>query len=125
MLSGPKEAFFFAENFFKHPREVSSLIPSSRFLIRKIISNAEIHAAKLVVELGPGTGCVSRAILDKLPLGSKLLAMEINSTFSKFLEATIRDHRFTVINAQAQALSQTLEELGLGKADAIVSGIPF
>ena len=55
--------FTFLQEFVRHPRQVASVVPSSRFLERRIVEAAGIRSAKVVVELGPGTGGTTRAIL--------------------------------------------------------------
>ena len=68
---------FFLE-FLKHPYQVASIIPSSRFLERRIVDVAGIRAAKTIVGLGPGTGGTTRALLGAMVQHAKLLSIEIN-----------------------------------------------
>ena len=62
-----KDGVVFMQQFLKHPHQVASIIPSSRFLERRIIEMAEIRSARTVVELGAGTGGTTRAVLGALP----------------------------------------------------------
>ena len=52
----------FIQEFLKHPLQIGSIIPSSRFLERRIVEAAEAEAADVIIELGPGTGGVTKAI---------------------------------------------------------------
>ena len=52
----PDDRLAFFQGFLKKPGQVGSIIPSSRFLERRIVRAAGIERARLVVELGPGTG---------------------------------------------------------------------
>ena len=56
----PDDRLAFFHGFLKKPGQVGSIIPSSRFLERRIVRAAGIQRARLVVELGPGTGGTTR-----------------------------------------------------------------
>lgn len=59
--------------FMKHPRQVATVAPSSRYLERCVIAAAGIRRARTVVELGAGTARMTRAILRVMPKETKLL----------------------------------------------------
>lgn len=115
-------AFF--NGFLKRPEQVGSVIPSSRFLERRIVEVAEIAGARLVIELGPGTGGTTQAILDALPQGSTLLAIEISPEFVARLK-TNPDPRLIVHRGSAEHIRETLAIHGLSRPDVVISGIPF
>jgi phospholipid N-methyltransferase len=114
----------FLQEFLKHPQQVASIIPSSRYLERRIIEVAGIRSARMVVELGAGTGGTTRAMLREMPLSSRLLVIEINARFCTLLNK-IQDQRLIVHRGNAQALRQAITLHGLPAPDVIVSGIPF
>ncbi len=72
----------FLQEFFRHPLQIGSVIPSSPFLERRIVRMAEIGSASSIVELGSGTGGTTRAMLGAMAPGSRLLTVEINEHFS-------------------------------------------
>jgi phosphatidylethanolamine/phosphatidyl-N-methylethanolamine N-methyltransferase len=115
-------AFFLG--FLRNPNMVGSLIPSSRFLERRLVQAADVGSARLVVELGPGTGGTTRALLAALPANAKLLAIELNARFATMLRAE-RDPRLIVYEGSAADLADVRSAHGLGEADAVISGIPF
>jgi phosphatidylethanolamine/phosphatidyl-N-methylethanolamine N-methyltransferase len=115
-------AFFLG--FLRNPNMVGSLIPSSRFLERRLVQAADVGSARLVVELGPGTGGTTRALLAALPANAKLLAIELNARFATMLRAE-RDPRLIVYEGSAEDLADVRSAHGLGEADAVISGIPF
>ena len=51
-----RERVVFLQGFLKRPLQVGSIIPSSRFLERRIIDLAEVRSAQTIVELGAGVG---------------------------------------------------------------------
>lgn len=114
----------FLREFLSHPRQVASLIPSSRFLERRIVDLAETRSAQTVVELGAGTGGTTRAILKAMSPNARLLSIEINPRFCALLRR-VKDPRLTVHYGGAQELREAILLYGLPAPDAIISGIPF
>jgi hypothetical protein len=78
----PDHRMAFLQGFLKSPKQVGSIIPSSRFLERRIVRASEIERASLVVELGPGTGGTTRALLRAMSPKARLLAIEIDPASS-------------------------------------------
>jgi phospholipid N-methyltransferase len=115
----------FFRNFLKSPKEVGSVIPSSRFLEKRIVKSADLSNAKLAVELGPGTGGTTRAFLRQMRPDAQLLAIEINPRFAKLLKETVNDPRLIVHCGSATDIPAALAEHGLDAPDVILSGIPF
>ncbi len=117
-----RAAFF--RGFLERPQDVASVVPSSRFLERRVVEVAEIASSRRVVELGPGTGGTTRSLLAALPADAKLLAIELHREFARLLEAE-GDERLTVHCGSALDLVAILAEHGFGAPDVVVSGIPF
>ncbi|MFE8070897.1 hypothetical protein QQM79_07540 [Marinobacteraceae bacterium S3BR75-40.1] len=115
-------AFFMG--FLREPSQVGSVIPSSRYLERRIIEAADLGSARLVVELGPGTGGTTRAILRRLGPKAKLLTIDLSSEFIDLINE-IDDPRLINHNGSAEELSDILAKYGLSAPDVVISGIPF
>lgn len=115
-------AFFIA--FLKNPLQVGSVIPSSHSLLRRIINVAAIESATTIVELGPGNGGSTRAILNAAPAHATLLSVEVNPRLHE-LACRIDDKRLTAHHGDARRLKDILCRYGLGAPDVVVSGIPF
>jgi phospholipid N-methyltransferase len=116
-------AFF--SGFLKRPKEVGSVIPSSRFLERRIVASAELANAKTVVELGPGTGGTTRALLRAMRPDATLLAIEINPHFAVLLKNRIHDPRLVVHHGSATDIAAIVDKHDLPAPDVVLSGIPF
>ncbi|HVH05092.1 MAG TPA: methyltransferase type 12 [Myxococcota bacterium] len=114
----------FFQGFLKRPGMVGSVIPSSRYMERRIVKSAGLGLAKVVVELGPGTGGTTRAILRAMAPDAKLVSIEINPDFLPALRA-IPDPRLIVHEGSAVDLSGILASHDLGAPDVVLSGIPF
>lgn len=114
----------FFRGFLRSPEQVGSIIPSSRFLERRIINTSGVASARTVVELGPGTGGTTRAILDAMPEDARLLTIELDPQFSSILES-FGDSRLVPHTGSATDLADILARHGLGAPDVVISGIPF
>ena len=120
----PDKRLAFFRGFVARPKEVGSIIPSSRFLERRIIRSAEVGKADLVVELGPGTGGTTRALLHAMQPDARLLAIEINPRFVELLQES-SDPRLLVHHGNAADIPEALATHDLPNPDVILSGIPF
>ena len=118
------EHIAFLHGFLRRPQQVASVVPSSRFLERRLVALAGVRNARLVVELGPGTGGTTRALLAALPANAKLLCIELDPEFAALL-ARQTDPRLIVHHGSAEDLEETLAAHGLDAPDAVISGIPF
>src|SRR4026209_2837609 len=72
----PEQILLFARNFFKHPKMLGSLIPSSRFLIQGVLKQIDWERAGVVVEYGPGVGTFTTEILRRMRPDATLAAFE-------------------------------------------------
>jgi len=120
----PDHRFAFLQGFLERPKEVGSIIPSSRFLERRIVRAADADKAGMIVELGPGTGGTTRALLRKMRPDARLLAIEVNPRFVELLRK-IDDPRLIVHQGSAADIGAALDQYGLPTPDVILSGIPF
>ena len=115
----------FLRGFLARPLEVASVAPSSRFLEQQVVRAADLSRAGCVVELGPGTGGTTRALLRGMPPGARLLAIELNPGFCARLHRQIADPRLIVQAGSADSLIAHLAQSHLPAPDVVVSGIPF
>jgi phosphatidylethanolamine/phosphatidyl-N-methylethanolamine N-methyltransferase len=118
------EHIAFLHGFLRRPQQVASVIPSSRFLERRLVSLANVRNARLVVELGPGTGGTTRALLAALPANARLLCIELDPEFAALLMRGT-DPRLIVHQGSAENLEEILAAYGLSAPDVVISGIPF
>jgi phospholipid N-methyltransferase len=121
----PDKRLTFLQGFLRKPQQVGSVVPSSRFLERRLVRIADIASSNVVVELGPGTGGTTRAILRALPTHGRLLAIEIDPEFAALLRRECHDPRLIVHQGSAEHIRATLAAHGVLRADAVISGIPF
>ena len=117
-------ALFLEEALANYP-SVASVAPSSRHLARAMAEPLRHMKAGVVVELGAGTGVITRALLDLLPEDATLIAFEINKKFYRYLRKNFHDPRLLLINASAETLGSHLAKLGHKRVDAVVSSLSF
>jgi phospholipid N-methyltransferase len=115
----------FARNFFRHPRMLGSIVPSSRFLIRQLLKPVDWSRARVIVEYGPGVGVITSEILRRMRPDAMLIAIETNRDFVKYLRSSFRDERLHVVEASAESVDEILRRYGETNASYVISGIPF
>lgn len=115
----------FFQGFLEHPRMVGSIIPSSRWTIRKMLAPVDWGKCEVFVEYGPGVGTFTRPVLQKLRGDAVYVAIDTNPLFIEYLSGAIRDKRFHAVHGSAADVEQILADLGLDGADYVLSGLPF
>ncbi len=123
--SRSKQALFFVRNFLKHPRMVGSVIPSSRFLIQRMLAKVDWANSELVLEYGPGVGIFTAEILRRLRPDGTLVAFETNPEFVQFVGRWVRDARLVLIHGSAADADRILAANRLPLADYIISCLPY
>lgn len=104
-------------------RTVGAVAPSSRYLTQAMVDPLPLRRARVVVELGCGTGAVTRALLNEMSRESLLLAFEINPRFANYLKQQIPDPRLVVIAASAENIRKEVYGRGFKHVDAVCSSL--
>jgi phospholipid N-methyltransferase len=115
----------FARNFLRHPIMLGSIVPSSRFLVRRLLAPIDWSQARVIVEYGPGIGVVTWQILRNMRPDAALIVIEANPDFVAFLRSANADVRLKVVEGTADKVVEILRDSGYTRANYIVSGIPF
>jgi phospholipid N-methyltransferase len=116
-----KKRWSFFREAVKSFRSTGAIASSSPALIKKLVEPLPSGRPVTIVELGPGDGCVTRAILDKVHPESQVTAFEINESFISLL-AGIEDPRLRVLPVGAETLTDYFEA---GTVDFVVSSLPL
>lgn len=115
----------FMRAFLSRPMETGSLVPSSRYLTERMLQSVDWQRARVIVELGPGTGCFTAQILARMDPSATLIAIDTNEEFIAELRRTFPDPRLHIIHGSAVELKVALRNAGEENADCIISGLPF
>jgi len=113
----------FLRAFLRGPAKVGAIAPSSRSLARAMVKSCGLNFSDTVVELGPGTGAFTRAILEGIGEGTTFFALELDPIFSKALRKSFPS--LIVYNDSAENIPEYLAQHGKTKADYIISGLPW
>ena len=120
-----RKAGLFFQNFLRHPVMLGSAIPSSRFLISRVLDSFDWSRIRTMIEYGPGVGTFTREILRRLHPDAQLIAIELNLDFVEFLHDSLSDPRLQVLHGSAANVRSLLLPMQTGQADCILSGIPY
>ena len=107
-------------SWIQNPLAIGAVAPSGRTLAKLMVKGA--HAGARVMELGPGTGTVTRAILESGVDERNLYLVERNAAFSRLLRE--RFPKATLLHEDATKLTAHARDLA-GTFDLIVSGLPL
>ena len=113
----------FLRSWIERPLSTGAVTPSGKILARTMARYVDPHSDGPVVELGPGTGPVTEALVEAGVAPSRLVLVEFNPTFCRILRA--RYPEATLVQGDAYSLRRLLETLLLQPAAAVVSGLPL
>ncbi len=113
----------FLRSWIERPLSTGAVTPSGKILARTMARYVDPHSNGPVVELGPGTGPVTEALVEAGVAPSRLVLVEFNPTFCRILRA--RYPEATLVQGDAYSLRRLLETLLLQPAAAVVSGLPL
>jgi len=113
----------FLMSLMSTPHLTGAVAPSGRALARAMAGAAGPPEGGIVVELGPGTGPVTRALLDRGLDPRRLVMVEYNPQFCRLLEERFAPAR--VIQGDAYDLARTLAALDGEPVSAFVSSLPL
>jgi len=113
----------FLKSWVERPLVTGAVSPSGRMLARTMASYVDPHLDGPVIELGPGTGPVTEAIIRRGVAPERLILVEFNPDFCKLLRR--RFPAATVVEGDAYGLAETLGDSAARPAAAVVSSLPL
>ncbi len=124
-LNSLEQAGLFLRNFLRHPLMLGSAIPSSRYLISRVLDQVNWDETRTAIEYGPGVGTFTRPILQRLAPDANLLAIELNADFAELLRSEITDTRLKTAHGSCAEVARWMRAHQLREANFILSGIPY
>ena len=118
------EALLFLKKNIQQPLVNASFVPSSPAAARAMLQSIDFSRIKTVVELGPGTGPYTQAILERASSGCKVVVIEIDPDYVKLLREKFGE-RIILVHAGAENFEKILRKHGIEKPDLIISALPF
>ncbi|MEQ1951320.1 phospholipid N-methyltransferase PmtA [Mesorhizobium sp. CN2-181] len=113
----------FFKGWIDKPKAVGSIIPTSSITAKRMASVIDISSGLPVLEIGPGTGVITRAILARGVPAAKLYAVEYSPDFVRHLRRNFPGVK--VVEGDAFDLESTLGEDAPKRFDSVVSGVPL
>ena len=121
--SGWREHLLLFGRFLRNPRSIGAISPSSPALAEAMVALLPLDGAERIVELGPGTGVLTAALLRRVAPTARVLAIDREPLFVERLREQWPE--VESVCASAAALSILAAERNLLPLDHIVSGLPF
>jgi phosphatidylethanolamine/phosphatidyl-N-methylethanolamine N-methyltransferase len=122
-LRPDQEAVLFLARWLKAPHRMGAVVPSGRGLARAMAREIDPATEGNVVELGGGTGSITRALLERGVKPGRLIVVERDARLAAMLRK--RFPGVKVVRGDAAQLSSLLLPLGVTSADAVVSSLPL
>jgi phosphatidylethanolamine/phosphatidyl-N-methylethanolamine N-methyltransferase len=117
------ENFQFLQAFLKNPLKVGAIAPSSPELASKMIDGIQPDEDNVVLELGVGTGAITKFLQERIPNNKSYLGIELDQDLVKTLKRNYNDLEIVCGNAcDAYSIHK---KSGLGKIRYIICCLPF
>ncbi len=113
----------FIRSWIERPLTIGAVTPSGKILARAMARYVDPTSTGPIVELGPGTGPVTEALVEAGVDPARLVLVEFNPNFCRLLRSRYPDAR--LVQGDAYSLRRLLETLLLQPAAAVVSGLPL
>jgi phosphatidylethanolamine/phosphatidyl-N-methylethanolamine N-methyltransferase len=113
----------FIKRWLDNPKATGAVSPSGRFLARAMASYVDPDADGPIIELGPGTGPVTEALLERGIAQERLILVEYDASFCKLLARRFPKTR--IVQGDAYRLAETLRPVLTEPAACIVSSLPL
>jgi len=124
-LAQAEQHWLFFRQWVRAPLSTASVVPSSRFLAKKMIEEVP-KGARQVIELGAGTGVFTKLLVARGAPLNQIMVVELNPVMAQTLTSDFASVH--VVNGDATHLRSIVEQtpnFALGQIDAVVSGLGF
>jgi phosphatidylethanolamine/phosphatidyl-N-methylethanolamine N-methyltransferase len=118
-----KDPLLFWRRWLKDPLKIGAIAPSSRELATAMARLVPVGSTEPVIELGGGTGVITQALLAAGIAPERLVVIERDEALHALLSE--RFPQVSVLLGDAAELAALVRPLGIGRACAIVSGLPL
>lgn len=113
----------FFKGWIDKPRAVGSIVPTGSITARRMASVVDPASGLPVLEVGPGTGVITRAIIERGVRPDNLVAVEYSADFVRHLRLAFPG--VDVIQGDAFDLDRALGVRAGQRFDCVVSGVPL
>lgn len=117
------DEFRFFIHWLRQPGQIGAVMPSGMALAAALAAETDTETPGTVVELGPGTGRITEALLKAGVAPDQLVAIERNASFCALLRGRFPGVR--ILSGEAMALEPLLQLAGVGPVKTVVSSLPL
>lgn len=115
--------WLYLRSFFRSGLDVASLLPSSRWTARAMLSGIDFDNCKTILELGAGTGAVTAELLSTVKRRTRTVIVERDPEFYARLKQ--RFPTAEIIREDALDLPGVMQKYEIGRVDHILSTLPL
>jgi len=109
----------FSTEYLRKPKVIGAVAPSSCFLAKTMLKKVDFANARTIVELGAGTGVITKEILKRAHVDAQVIAFEIHRPFVRMLNE-MQHPQLKLVAKPAQQLAKHVS-----KADVVISSLPL
>lgn len=113
----------FLRSWIEKPLRMGAVMPSGKILARTMAQYVDVNSTAPVIELGPGTGAITNALIEHGIDQKRLVLVEYNPGFCALLRDRYPQAR--IVQGDAYALRASLGDVLGAPASAVVSGLPL
>jgi phospholipid N-methyltransferase len=113
----------FLHAFLKNPTKVGSITPSSPELALEMLKGVKPDADNVVIELGVGTGAITKFLQELVPDERSYLGIELDEALVRVVGKNFPD--LNIVCGNAADMCEIYQQSGLGKVSYIISCLPF
>jgi len=121
--TGFREHAMLVSRFLRSPNTIGAVAASSRTMARRMVEHLPVDRPLRIVELGPGTGPFTNAIVQRVHRDSRILAIDRERTFVDWVRE--RWPSVDCVCASAVDLERLVKDRQMAPLDHIISGLPF
>jgi phosphatidylethanolamine/phosphatidyl-N-methylethanolamine N-methyltransferase len=119
------DSLLFLGKFLTQGTRIASVAPSSRWLSRTTVRNIDWQRARALLELGAGTGPITRVIAERARPDCRVVVLERDPDFARRLREQFGAlPNFEIVEASVADLASILADRGLERVDHVISGLP-
>jgi phosphatidylethanolamine/phosphatidyl-N-methylethanolamine N-methyltransferase len=113
----------FVRTFATSPLKMGTFTPSTRAFAEAMVDHSTVDPSGWTLEIGPGTGVVTQALIDRGVPPERLVCVEYDADFCRLLEKRFPDAN--IIRGDALKLGQVLGRFADTRFSAVLSGLPL
>ena len=109
--------------FLRTPREIGTVVPSSKSLVSAMVEWIDWDNTNVAVEYGPGKGVMTGEVLKRLSPGANFFAIELNALFAAAFRENFPD--VALYEESVENIASICDRQGVSQLDSVISSLPW